>query len=437
MPGFAQVQASILEGLLTGLVELVESEGFHSAHRVKETDFTRRRCLTLPSLVFFVLQHMGGTALQEGLDTFFGALSDRMGAWRTVSKSALSQARKKLRPSAFVAMNRMWTGALLAHVNDAGWHDRRVVAADGTCVRVPGLLENVDRYGVGPCGDGTVPMARCVALYAVKSRQWLEVAVGRYDEGERELLLKTLDQLDPSDILVLDRGYPAWWLFAALQGRGVTYCARIEDCNWKDVQSLVRSERRECRVSHKLSGRDRAKLRAYGLPELKQVELRLIKLRLPTGKWEVLATSLTDGERYPAEDFGELYRGRWGIEEGFKLVKHRQHLEGFSGELPESVEQEIQAKIMLHNIVQAVCHKAQQDLQANRRDHWQVNRAYAFKWAGRLIIAAVKGCRLTLQQTIGGLTQILGRTLERIRPNRSFPRKHAVGGAQRPRKSYR
>jgi len=67
-------------------------------------------------------------------------------------------------------------------------------------------------------------MARCVALYSVKSRQWLEVAVGRYDEGERELLLKTLDQLDPNDILVLDRGYPAWWLFAAQQGqRTVAY----------------------------------------------------------------------------------------------------------------------------------------------------------------------------------------------------------------------
>lgn len=55
MRGFWQVQASVLEGLLTGLMERVETEEFHAAHRVKETDFTRRRCLTLPSLVFFLL----------------------------------------------------------------------------------------------------------------------------------------------------------------------------------------------------------------------------------------------------------------------------------------------------------------------------------------------------------------------------------------------
>lgn len=66
--------------------------------------------------------------------------------------------------------------------------------------------------------------------------------VGRYDEGERELLLRALDQITPNDVLVLDRGYPSWWLFAAPQVRKVNFCARIEGCGWKAVEALLRSE---------------------------------------------------------------------------------------------------------------------------------------------------------------------------------------------------
>lgn len=150
-----------------------------------------------------------------------------------------------------------------------------------------------------------------------------------------------------------------------------------------------------------------------------------------------LVDPLIDTQRYPAPDFGELYRSRWGIEEGFKLIKQRQHIEGFSGELPESIEQEIYAKIMLHNIAQAVCHKAQQNVAADKQAHWKVNRAYALKQIGPMIISCIKGAASGLHQAIDALTQVLAKTLERIRPNRSFPRKHSVGGAQRPRKSYR
>jgi hypothetical protein len=431
------VSNSPIQALLTRFSETLNSQAFCEAHRVSATDFTRKRCLTLPALVFFLLQQVGGRSLQDGLDAFFMALAGHAECTRTVTKSAFSQARKKLQASAFVALNRMWVRDWHESTRFERWHDQRVIAADGTCLRLPPLGENFDKYGIGPCEDGSVAMARCVALFSVASQQWLEIIVGRYDEGERELLLKALDQLEPDDILVLDRGYPAWRLFAALQGRGIKFCARIEDCNWKAVQRLVRSDRQECVLCHKLSAHDRKKLRQYGLPVPEKLNLRLIKLRLPTGKWEVLATSLIDTQRYPAADFGELYRSRWSIEEGFKLIKQRQHLEGFSGELPESIAQEIHAKIMLHNIVQAACHKAQQNVPADKQANWQVNRAYALKQIGRIIIACFKGSEEALQRCIDALTHVLTKTLERIRPNRSFPRKHAVGGAQRPRKSYR
>lgn len=254
---------------------------------------------------------------------------------------------------------------------------------------------------------------------------------------ERELLLKALDQITPKDVLVLDRGYPAWWLFAAMQVRHVQFCARIEGCGWAVVEGFLRSDRMEHMLCQRLKSHDRKKLKAHGLPVPETLKLRLVKVRLPNGQFQVLATSLMDTQRFPTWAFAELYRRRWGIEEGFKLVKQRQHLEGFSGELPESIEQEIQAKILMHNITQAVCHQAQRRVPTDKQGAWQINRAHAIKSTGRALILCLNGVRNALRLYLESLTSVLSKTLERIRPHRSFPRPHSIGGAQRPRKSYR
>jgi hypothetical protein len=103
-------------------------------------------------------------------------------------------------------------------------------------------------------------MARCVVLFCVASKQWIEVAVGRYDQGERELLLHSLAQVKQNDLLVLDRGYPAWWLFAAMQLKGVDFCARIEGCGWTCAQKLLRSDRVELVVHQRLNAYQRAQV---------------------------------------------------------------------------------------------------------------------------------------------------------------------------------
>jgi hypothetical protein len=215
--------------------------------------------------------------------------------------------------------------------------------------RLPRTARNVAEFGQGPNQDGSCVMARCVALYAVAARQWLGVVVGKYEDSERTLLLQALDAIQPGDVLVLDRGYPAYWLFAAMQVRGVKFCVRIEGCGWAAAQRLLRSPQHEYVMNAKLTAKDRRRLEELELTPPKSLTLRLVKVVLPNGHLEVLATSLMDQGRYPTQAFAQLYHQRWGIEEGFKLAKHQQHLEGFSGEAPESIRQEIQAKILMHN----------------------------------------------------------------------------------------
>ena len=55
-------------------------------------------------------------------------------------------------------------------------------------------------------------------------------------------------------------------------------------------------------------------------------------------------------QAYPAPAFAELYHARWNIEEAFKVLKHRLYLEQFTGELPESIRQDVHAKIFTANL---------------------------------------------------------------------------------------
>lgn len=218
-------------------------------------------------LVGFLLQMVGGRSLQVGLDQFFSALGGGATLAREITKSALSQARKKLLPSALAALGALWVREWLAATGEHKWHGLRVVAADGTCVRVPRWRETREAYGVdGPNGDGSVAMARVVGLLAVASNQIVHAEIGAYTQGERSLLVRALTALSAHDLLVLDRGYSAWWLFALFGQRCTAFCARLESCGCASfqVKQFIRSGAAEQVIEHKLSSKALARLRQAG-----------------------------------------------------------------------------------------------------------------------------------------------------------------------------
>jgi hypothetical protein len=393
----------------------------------------------MPTLVAFLLQHLGNQALQSSLDGFFGALRGQGQALRAVTKSALCQARRKLKASAFTALNHLWVDGVHERSAFERWQGLRVVAADGTCLRVPNWHENVGSFGAGPCGDASVTMARCVGLLSVATGQFLDASLGAYGQGERELVMQSLGRLRADDVLVLDRGYPAWWLFGALQAKGLAYCARIDACGWPAAQRLMTSSAQEVTLEHKANAKQRRELALALEGELEcpeVIKLRLIKVRLPSGKLQVLATSLTDAARYPAQVFSALYGQRWAIEEAFKTIKHRLHIEGWSGELPHAIEQDVAAKMWMHNVSQALCAQAQELVEPAKCEHYRVNHAYALRRLPAVVVAMLGKEIAALQHDIQMLVGLLAQTLEKVRPGRSFPRKHALGGAQRPRRAY-
>lgn len=326
-------------------------------------------------LVAFLLCAFKG-GLQTLLDEFFSALHGR--TLRAVSKSAVSQARQKLYATAFEALNDKLLSAAEALLPEPRWRGFRLMACDSTTLRLPNWREIQAEFGVQSDRSGQpYVLARALGLFSTASRLMVKTALDRFDASERALLVSLLPCLDTLDLLVMDRGFPAVWLFTLLQQRGIACIARIDQTGWPEVEQLLRSDRSECVVRRTVSGQARRQAQAAGASLVDQtVTLRFIKVVLPNGTLEVLVTSLLDTHAYPAAEFGALYHARWNIEEAFKLIKHRLLLEQFSGELPESIRQDFHAKVFTANLAEALGRSAYEALPDAKAARYYPNLTY-------------------------------------------------------------
>lgn len=67
---------------------------------------------------------------------------------RAVTKSAVSQARQKLKATVFEALNERLLGALAAWQPEPRWQGLRLVATDSTTLRLPNWPETQAEFGV-------------------------------------------------------------------------------------------------------------------------------------------------------------------------------------------------------------------------------------------------------------------------------------------------
>lgn len=262
----------------------------------------------------------------------------------------------------------------------------------------------------------------------------LKTVLAGYRSAERALLMPLLPQLNPDDLLILDRGYPAAWLFAAFGQQSRHFLSRIDGAQWPEVQAFAQSEALEQIVTRPVtreSQRAACALGIEGLPDT--VTYRLIRVLQPNGKPQLLATSLLDTQRYPASDFADLCHQRWGIEEAFKVLKHRLMIEQFSGESPEAIRQDVHAKTFTANLAKMMTYPLQQEAQElNTGKTYRPNLTYAlarlrYRLFGWLLL------KIDPDQVLA-LLDLIARTQERQRPGRSSPRHKTQ---PKPRRQYK
>lgn len=397
--------------------------------------FTRDRKLPLKNLLVLIISSC--SSIQRDLDRFYKSLNNSDFNIRKATKSAFTQARKKLNPWAFKRLNEVTVDTFYENNEVYTWNGMRVMAVDGSRLVLPNHSTVKEEFGVhsfGPNADSERSLALCSVFYDVLNLLAVDSQIAPYASSERDLLYKHLEFAKEEDLILLDRGYPSIALFFLLLAKNLHFCVRMKDNWWLEVDKFSKSGLNEQIVTFKLPKKDRKLLK--GFPEWydKEIECRLIKVELPAGENEILCTSLTDMETYLYDDFTQLYHYRWNEEEAFKLLKCRIEVENFSGKTATAVKQDFYAKMFLLTLSAAYAHpideKVREEYKANenRKYDQKINRTSAIAMTKDILIAVF--IKKEYGPAIRAFDDIVAKTREIIRPGRSNERNH------RPKKLY-
>lgn len=377
------------------------------------------------------------SSIQRELDRFFKAVSHSDFNIREVTKGAFTQARAKLNPWAFQRLNEVAVNTFYQGAEYYVWHHKRLLAVDGTRLVLPNhpsVIEEFGQHKFGPNADSARSLAMASMLYDCLNQITIDAQLAAYAASERDLLMLHLDKIKAGDMLLLDRGYPCFWLLFLLKAKQVDFCVRLKDNWWLKVKEFTESDEKERIVTFSLPKKDRDKLSDY--PEMygTGLQCRLIKVELENGEKEILCTSLLDSKKYLYHDFYQLYHYRWNEEEAYKLLKSRIELENFSGKTAKAVRQDFHAKVFLMTLCAAYAHPIEEKVieeykaDEQRKHDQKINRTNALAATQDMLIGLF--IRKQYQKAIKAFDDIVGKTREIIRPGRSEPRK------TRPKKPY-
>ncbi len=395
------------------------SEEFILKHKTFETAFTRKRCFSFKSITLFILTSIQ-SSLQRELDRFFCKYNATSISEQFVSKSAFSQARKKISPEAFRELNTKAVDCFYSDYQYHKWKGHRLLAIDGSEVLLPSNSETIAKYGdySHRRSEKSIVLARFSKYYEVLNRITIDAILASRKNGEQYLAEQHLKCCSHDDLVLMDRGYPSLYLFRTFLDKGINFCCRLTIKNWKIAQELVGSEDDERIVEIEIPKHLKKNFYKKGL-DTSALKLRVVKVRLKTGEYEVLITSMIENEVYPHSCFKDLYRLRWGVEESYKVDKHQIRLEDFSGYNVHSILQEFNAMILLSNLASIFSHMPIKEIKREKH-RYKVNITIA--------ISKIRDNLVTLFKNIGEINLIeklvnsIWANLIPIRDNRSFTR---------------
>lgn len=406
---------------------------FCARHRRRSSDFTRERLLTFPVVLLFVLQKTT-KSIQRHVHSFFQQLwpQDRE---RTVTAGGWTQARAKLAHTALIELNQqvLLPGfyAPEAAAHRLHWRGHRLLGVDGSLLRLPSHPEIFEVFGaqtvtnhLGDTGTRYAP-GRLSVLYDLLNGIGLDARLEPVATSEVALAAGQLAHVAPGDVLIWDRGFTGFVLMAQVLQGGAHFVGRCSKSSFAAAQELFRMDRagRSKVVKLRAASDQRAELAALGLP--RELTVRFVSLRLPTGELEVLATSLLEEALYPTEEFLEVYHWRWKHETFHQMLKGRLDLENWSGQTLEAVRQDVAAAVLVSNLESLLSQEAQEELSAGdatRQYPAQVNRAVSYHALKERLLDLLWSDR-PLEEVILGIQDWMQRSPVSVRPDRKIPRR--------------
>jgi hypothetical protein len=416
--------------IITATRQRLVDPAFCHQHRSNPKAFTRKRHFTFMISMLFLMQKTV-QAIQTHLHDFFETLGQPAPG---LTPSAWSQARAKLRYTAFEALNEQTVLQVIyrdrTHPRLRLWRGLRLVAIDSSLQRLPNEEALGREFGWVECANqngecGRYPQARLSVLTDVLNRIALQTFFEPWTTGERDMAARHLQRLEEGDVALLDRGFADYWLWAQFVQADRRFVCRCQANSFAIVNRLFEDDQAGRSVVVELvPHREQAKVvEAQGLPM--RIRLRFVTVRLKTGELEVLATNLLEESLYPTECFGGLYHCRWGIETFYNVLKSRLDLGNFTGLSAEAIRQDVYATVLVSDLESILIAPANQQLQehsATLKHPQQVNHTVSFHAIKHHIIALLASQK-PVTEVVQKLQELFLANPTSQRPERKVPRR--------------
>lgn len=283
--------------------------------------------------------------------------------FKSFTKSAFVQCRKKINPEVFKHLSSILIDEFYTD-NDAAvklWNGFRLLAVDGSRVTLPNTRELRKLYGVAKNQSKTgVTQARVSILYDVLNNYTLDGLLSPLKTGEITLAYRHLEHCKIGDLVLYDRGYPSYDLMFEHFENNINFLIRARHSFNNVTKEFINSNKHSSIVKFYPVQNSNISDKPYNRDT--PIEVRLIRVKLPSGEIELLITSLLDSKHYPISIFKELYFKRWKIETFYDELKNKLKIEHFTGYSNQTILQDFYATLFVSDVQTLIVSELEDEL---------------------------------------------------------------------------
>lgn len=412
------------KALLSEYEQKIYLKLFQKSHTIGENSFTRNRKLPFP-VVFSMILKLVKKSL--GIEC---ELLEPCSSKIPPSKQAFSQARYKIRYTGFQEfLEDSLKGTYTKDPLYGTWRGYRVIAADGSTLRLPDSKEMREEFGeFKPNGTGgrMPPVARVSLFTDLCTSMICSARLSSWGVGEQTMAQEQLEEVvakmrflkQEKQIFIYDRGYPSVRFMKQHHDLSVDFLFRMQKRAYLNLWERVNNGEKD--FDCEISSQDIAQ------------KVRVLVFTLPNGNTEVLTTSLFDREKFTPEDISKIYILRWHIEECYKRLKVGAEIENFSGVNLEAVLQEFWAHLVMCNVLSLFMCDSQGPWDPDNHSKYRLNFSILFGVMREKLRQVIVGSS-SPEEFEMLFNRVALRAKVKIRPGRLFsrdkvgkPRRHHV-----------
>lgn len=356
--------------------------------------------------------------MQNSINKFF----DKIGKLDNIpTASAYCQARDKIKPELFKEMSNKSIEDFYNFYETKTWNSRRLISVDGSKINFSNTEELRNKYKVINNTSGDYVQGLSSFMYDVLNEITLNAELDTIKVEKDFLLNEHIRYINPTDVILLDRGYADYSVLSSFVTRSIDFVIRFPiSQSFKELSNFVLSEETDKVLTLKVTPKQKKYVKENNFNT--EIKVRFVKVDLED-KIEILATTLFDES---IEELKYLYGCRWGIETYFKRLKNIFELERFSSKKLNNIEQDFYGVFFLTNLESILIKDSQNILSQktkNRKFEYKINRSVSYSSMMDYVIEIFFNSNFSDKQILKKLETLFITNPIIIRPNRKYEHK--------------